>query len=805
MLRSYLTTAIRNMMRKKRYTFINVFGLGLGLACCILMTLFVKHEWSRDQFHEKREQLFRLVMQREQPDGQVIPMNIWDTMFPLSLVNDLKNDIPSVVQACAFMRTVGSGYGSKITMGAKTFDQTIGIVSANFFDVFTFPLLAGNPKTALDHPDGMVIAQTTAHKFFGDVPDYAALIGQVLTVNKSQPNQFVVTGVMADVPTTSSLQFDVLVSTKAEKGFALARGHRGVRAWVYVQTTATTAARVLEALDHWPKKEKLREEISYENKPFNFVLQPLMDVYWNTAIPNHYGPQGNPTGGYILGGLAWLILLIACSNFISLSVAESSDRAMEVGLRKVMGAKREQIIVQFWIETLLMSFLSLFLGASFAEVLLPVFNEFVHQKLTFAYFEDGWILLVLLGSVGLIAGSYPAWVLSRFQPVSAMKGEARIGGRNLLTRILIILQYAASIALIISAGVMIQQRDYVQNKNLGFNKSHVAIVQATRQTVRPYKQAIANDVRVAGVAVTDRPFTGFYSRRHHNLPDGREIVFGVIGIDVDYLATLEISLLDGRDFSKDRPADLTKAIVINETMAKQLGIENPVGKTLTGFVWNAGNSRQGVKDPTIIGVVRDFHLDSLHKQIMPLALVLEKYTTAPSVLVRIRPGHMVETIEMLKSTWKRVVPNEPFELEFLDERLNRQYANEVYWFRVLIYSALMAVVLSCLGLFGLASLSVARRTKEIGIRRALGASVSQVMWLLSKNFIKLPLVANVIAWPVAYWMMDKWLTNFAYRIDLGAGVFVIAGILTLLVALLTVNIQTLKDARCNPVDALRYE
>ena len=485
MLRSYLTTAIRNMMRKKRYAFINVFGLGLGLACCILMTLFVKHEWSRDQFHEKRDQLFRLAMQRVQPDGQVIPMNIWDTMFPLSLVDDVKNDIPSVVQACAFMRTVGSGYGSKIAMGEKTFDQTIGIVSANFFDVFTFPLLAGNPETALNRPDGMVIAQTTAHKFFGEMPDYAALIGQALTINKSQPNRFVVTGVMADVPTTSSLQFDALVSTKAEKGFALARGHRGVRAWVYVQTTATTASRVLEALDHWPKKEKLREEIVNENKPFNFVLQPMMDVYWNTDIPNHYGPQANPTGVYTLGGLAWLILLIACCNFISLSVAESSDRAMEVGLRKVMGAKREQLIAQFWLETLLLSFLSLFLGASFAEVLLPVFNEFVHRELTFAYFEDGWILLVLFGAVGLIAGSYPAWVLSRFQPISAMKGEARIGGRNPLTRTLIILQYAASIALIIGAGVMIQQQNYVRNKNLGFNKSHVAIVQATRQTVRP--------------------------------------------------------------------------------------------------------------------------------------------------------------------------------------------------------------------------------------------------------------------------------------------------------------------------------
>ena len=793
MIKNYLVVAIRNLMRKKLYTFINVFGLGLGLACCILMALFVKHEWSRDRFHENHDQTFRLVAQRLQPDGKAIPFNIWDTVYPLMVVDELQDEIPSVEQACAFMRHTRS----KITRGEKSFRSDMGFVSGNFFAMFTFPFLSGDPKTALAQPDGIVITETTARKFFGDVRDYNTLIGQPLNIKNKL---FIVTGVMTDVPTTSSLQFDVLVLIKAEKGFGLARRYNDASAWIFVQIGETNASRVLEDLNHWSKKEKLREEI-FDNKPFNFILQPLTDVYWNTDIPNHYGPQGNPTGVYILWGLAWLVLLIACSNFITLSVAESSGRAKEVGLRKVVGAKRGQIIQQFWSEALVLSFLGLLVGTALTEILLPVFNGFVHQKLTLAYFDDWWVLLLLLGVVGLIAGSYPALILSRFQPVLAIKGEARLGGRNLLTRTLIILQYAASIALIIGTGVMLQQQDYVRNKNLGFNKEHIAIIQANWRTAKSYKQAIVNDSRIAGVTITDRTLTttSGYSWANYPLPDGSIVEMKVIGVDVDYLSAMEIPLLAGRNFSKDHPSDLNNAILINETLAKQLSLENPVGKTLAGF------GRNGVNDPVVIGIVRDFHIKSLHNRIEPLALLMEKYNYGPFLLIRMRSGPIFETIDMLKSTWEKVAPNMPFELSFLDENLNQQYANEVYWFRVLSHSALVAVLLSCLGLFGLASLAVARRTKEIGIRKVLGASVHHVMWLFSRDFIKLLLVANIIAYPVAYWMMNQWLTNFAYRIELGIGVFGIAGILTLIVALLTVNFQTLKAARRNPVDALRDE
>ena len=798
--KTIFTVAIRNLIRRKLYTFIKVFGLGLGIACCILMALFIKHEWTHDWFHENRDQIFRVVMQRVQSDGKAIPIEAWDTVHPPWIVDALKSEVPGVVAGSAFMYN----QMMKITKEETTFQHKTGIVSTDFLTMFTFPLLAGDPKTALNQPDGMVINETTARKFFKNVQDYSTVIGQSLTM-RNRP--FVVTGVMQNTPVKSSLQFDSLVSAEANKNFGPTQKKGvGTVAEIYLQIADGNAFQVLENLNRWPGKERLVREL-FQDTPINFILQPLTDVYWNTDIPNHFTLQGNPTVVYVLWVFAGLILFIACSNFITLSVAESSGRAMEVGLRKVMGAKSGQIIQQFWSEALLLGFLGLLLGIAVAEVLLPVFNEFVNKELSIAFFDNGFLLLLLLGFVGLIAGSYPAIVLLRLQPVLAMKGEARIGGRNRFTRILIILQYTISITLMIGTGVMIQQQDYVRNKDLGFNKEQVAIVQvksspfsAALPIAKTYKQEIIKDPRVAGVTISDRILIDGYSYIDYSLPDGRTLEIRLIGIDEDYLSTLEIPLVEGRNFSENHPSDRENSVLINETLAKQLGVKNPVGKILIGFHWE-----DLMEDPVIIGVVRDFHTESLHNQIVPVALQMRYYKNWPTLLIRMRPDRIFETIEMLKNTWEKVRPNVPFSLRFLDERLNQQYRNEIYWYRVLSHSALVVIVLSCLGLFGLASLAVARRTKEVAIRKVFGATMSDVMWLLSKDFVKLLFIASVIAWPIAYWAMNQWLATFAYRIELGMGVFILVGALTLVITLLTVNVQTLKAARSNSVDILRNE
>ena len=810
MFKNYFIVAIRNLMRKKLYTFINVFGLGLGLACCILMTLFAKHEWSYDRFHEKHEQIFRVVTQRMQPNGEAIPFSSFDTTQPLWIVDVLKDELPGAAHVSAFMQDSWA----QITKGEEASQQHVGLVSSDFLTMFTFPLLVGDPVTALSRPDGIVINETVARKLFDDVRrDYRNLIGQSVTL---QRRPFVVTGVMSDAPVASSLKFDVLIHIDAKRGFRLSGTNNHRYASIYVRT-AKGQNTLQNDLNGWSGKDRLSEIRFREKRAFQLILQPLTDVYWNIDMPNLYEPQTNPTTLYILWGFAGLVLLIACSNSITLSISESSGRALEVGLRKVLGANRIQIVRQFWNQALLLSFLGLMLGLVLTELLLPVFNGFVQRDLHIVYFDDGFLLLILLMVVGLLAGSYPAIVMSGFQPVSAIKGEVRIGGRSRLTRTLIVLQYAASITLMICTGVMLQQQAYVQNKDLGFNKDQIVLIHGGNWEIAGrFKQEVLKDPRVAGVTLSDYAFVYSLPGANYKLPNGEVLPNGkdwiiTLGVDVDYLSTFEIPLLQGRNFSADRPSDREQAVLINETLAKLLNLENLVGETLEGFSW------AGLKNPTIIGVVGDTHLSSLHEPIEPQVLQINHFDNGIFTLVRIRPENMVETIDMLKDVWHTVAPDIKIQfgfgslgrnyatLSFVDDLLNRKYANERYWSRVLNYSAGLTIILSCLGLFGLASLAVARRTKEVGIRKVLGASASHVMWLLSKDFVKLLLVANVIAWPVAYWAMNKWLTNFAYHVELGVDVFVAAGALTFAVALLTVNVQTVKAARSNPVDALRYE
>lgn len=816
MFKNYLTVAIRNLMRKKLYTFINVFGLSLGLACCILMTLFVKHEWTHDWFHENHDQIFRIVTQRTQADGKPIPFESFDTNQPLWMVNALKGEIPSILNISAFMQDDRAD----LITGGQTFQQKVGLVSVDFLTMFTFPMVVGDPNTALKRPDGIVITKEVAHKVFEMNDDnFSRILGQPLTVRKKQ---FVITGVIENVPSTSTLQFDILISAKSANNFkGMSRNGNHRYASIYIQTTQEQSL-VVDALNRWSGKNELGEIIknSYRAQPgkaFQLALQPLTNVYWNVDMPNLYGSQGNPTTVYILWAFSVLILLIACSNFITLSISESSGRSLEVGLRKVLGANRIQVVKQFCCEALVLSFLGMVLGLVLAELFLPIFNDFVQRNLTIAYVEDSILFCLLFAIVGVLAGSYPAAIVSRFQPISAIKGEVRIGGRNLLTRSLIVLQYTISIALIICTGVMLQQQSYIKNKDLGFNKEEIILIQGgSWEIAQRFKQEALKNPNMMNVTLSDYEFIGGYPGSNFKLPGGQTLPGGkdwvvTLGIDVDYLSTFEIPLLQGRNFSPNVPSDRTNAVLINETMAKLLNFKNPVGETLLGF------NGAGLKDPKIIGVIKDTHVGSLHEHIEPQVLQINHFNNGIFTFVRISPNNMAETVNLIKETWHKVAPNVPIQfgfknlgsryatLSFVDEILNRKYANEHYWNRILNYSSLLTIMLSCLGLFGLASLAVTRRTKEVGIRKVLGASMSNVMWLLSKDFVKLLLFANIIAWPIAYWAMDKWLANFAYRMELGIGIFLLSGLLTLIIALLTVNVQTLKAARSNPVDALRYE
>ena len=434
---------------------------------------------------------------------------------------------------------------------------------------------------------------------------------------------------------------------------------------------------------------------------------------------------------------------------------------------------------------------------------MPAFNGFVQRDLRIPYFDDGaFLFLLILLVVGLAAGGYPAVMLSRFQPASIMQGGGKVGGQNRLTRLLIVLQYTASVLLLVCTGIIVQQRDYMQNKDLGYNEEQILIVGGPgrdRERIQRYKREILRDPRIAGVAISDRTFTNGWSSWSCHLPDGSTVETRILRVDADYLSTLNIALLEGRNFSQDRAQDRDQAVLINETLAKRLGAHGAVGQIL-----NIEGGR--LKDPVIIGIVRDFHTDALYKPIQPAVLLMHQLNTQTAFFVRIRSDQLSETLDMLEETWKALMPSRRFQFSFLDRNLHRQYEKEDRWREIVSYSALFAIVISCLGLFGLASLAVVQRTKEIGVRKVLGASERYLVWLLSKDFAKLLLIANAIAWPAAYWIMDEWLTTtFAYHMDLGIGVFVLVGALTYGIAQLTILGHILKVIRQNPVQALRYE
>ena len=804
MFKNYLIVAFRNLTRNTLLMWINVAGLGLGLGCCILMVLFIKHELTYDRFHENHPRMFRVVRQRLLSNGNVVKFEFWDTVHPPWLVEKLREEVPGVVQACAFaisdLESFNSELGLLKSEGEKS-PQRVGLVTGDFIKMFTFPFLAGDPTTALLRPDGVVITEATAREIFGGRKgDTNKLIGQSLRL---RDKEFVVTGVMADAPAKSSLLFDALLNIDANKGFPIARGGNDnelanwALASIFVETDEEQSSRVFEALNRWHGKDRLRPE---GNGSLRLLLQPLDDVYWNTEIPNRYELQaGNPETVYILCALAFIIMFVACSNYATLSISESSGRAAEVGFRKVLGANPKQIMIQFWSEALILSFFAWLASIALAELLMPVFNGFVNRDLAIDFVEDGPALFSLLLVIGLLAGSYPAVAFSRLQPFSAMKGETGLGKPRRLMRALIILQYSGSIALMICVGVMIQQDNYVRDRFLGYNKEHVVIVKANRRTAGIYKREILRDPRIVGATVSDRTLTttSGYSWAFYPLSDGSKITVYLMGVDVDYLRTLEIPLLEGRNFSEAHPSDRENAVLINETLAKELDIVDPVDKVLT--------ENRGLKDVVIIGVVGDFHFKSLHEAIEPLMLTMEKFRNAPSVLIRIRSGNMRETIYRLKKTWNTIAPNVPFRFSFLDDNLKRQYRDEARWLEILTYSALFAISLSCIGLIGMTSLAVTKRTKEIGIRKVLGASSGSTVWLMSRDFFNLWLTANLVAWPVAHWAMKKWLAEFAYRIEPDAGIFLLAGALTLGIAQLTIFLQTSKVAYQNPVDALRYE
>lgn len=803
MFKNYLKIAMRNLLRHRAYSAINISGLAIGMASCILILLYVRYELSYDRFHQDAENVYRIAWFDENPQ----------TRTPHPMAQAMAMDFLEVESAVSISPLWGPGLTRptfSVRYGNQRFDEKeVFSADTSFFRVFSFPLVQGNPFTALQEPSSIIISQRIAEKYFGDEEP----MGKVLRINND--TDLKVAGVLKNVPANSHFHFDFLVSylllKPQETGSYYTWDDFGH--YNYIRLKAGTNPKTVEAkMPEWAQQYLDWPEEAFaalREGRIGFRLQRITDIHLHSHIRWELGGNSDIAYVYLFSAIAVFILLIACINFMNLSTARSATRAKEVGMRKVLGAFRQQLVGQFLGEAILLSVIALLIAIVLIELLLPAFNALSGRELVIGYLDHPQLFFTVMGIallVGIVSGSYPAFFLSAYQPARVLKGATRAGGRSFFRRALVVVQFALSIALMSGTVIVSSQLDFLRSRKLGFEKEQVVVVPMKHDSLREQFESIkAELLRMPGVlnvsATSNVPGGRFNQNQIQWQPEhglAQRYNTSQARVDYDFLATLGIEIEEGRGFSKEISTDGESAFMLNETAARLFDWDSAVGREITWF--DDDNVRRG----TVIGVARDFHFQSLHKRIEPLIMKIlpESYNY---VLVKIGPEDVAGTLALLEQKWKAFDPEFTFEYSFLDADFAQLYRAEEKIQALFRSFTVLAIFIACLGLFGLASFTAQQRTKEIGMRKVLGASVAGVAGLLSKDFAKLVIIANVVAWPMAYFAMHKWLQNFAYRIDIEWWVFALAGAMALFIALLTVSTQAIRAALANPVDSLRYE
>lgn len=815
MLRNYLTVALRTFRKNAGYTFINVSGLAVGMACCLLILLLIRHEWSYDSFHANADRIYRTYVNAEQPDGDFSVQ----AMMSIDFTENLLTAYPQIETAT---RVVGAG--QNLTVNNRTYLRELMEADPAFFEIFSFPFLAGDPATALAGIDGIILTAETTDMLFPNHSGYGGVLGESVTIDRGpETYAFTVTAVIADVPSNSSLLFDAMISFDNHERIRLGGNNWSGRTSTYVLLPDDLSSAVLEA--QFPPFTNV-EFARFRNRLLGFnmlvdredalqlKLQPLRALHLTPAVwtPYEVMPH-NPIYSYILGGIGLLVLLIACINFMTLSVGRSTSRAREVGMRKALGAVRGQLMRQFWGEAFILSSVALLLGFALASLALPAFNDLTQQTLSLGALrglELGLAVVVLMIIVGLVAGGYPAVVLSRFHPSVVFKGALTMRGNHWLTRSLVVLQYTISIGLIVSTIIMMQQLTFLLEKDLGFEDDGVVAIQ-TRHVNQDAMPALLERFRtrlvpqdgIVALAGAELTFTRGSNREIWEDASGQRHAAYHFAVDYNYLDVMGMDLIAGRFFSEDLATDRTHGIVVNEAFARDFGVtpEEMVGTPIDNWItWIFDDT------PNVLGVVRDFNYRSLHEEVPPVAMHMHPDRKIKgAMLIRIQPENISQSLQSIEAAWTDLLPDEPFNYSFVDEDMDQLYQTEERWSQIVQYASLFAIAIACLGLLGLSTLTVAKRTKEIGIRKVLGASVPRIVSLVALEFAKLVILANLLAWPLAYLGMQEWLTGFAYQIGISPWAFLSAGLAALLIALGTISYQTIRAATANPVKALRYE
>ena len=788
MFKNYVKTAVRAIKRHKGYSFINIFGLAIGMACCILILLWVQDELSYDRFHANGDDIYRIIKE-EYIEGETL----WSALTSPPLAHPLKADFSEIILSTRF-----GNWGRRVVQyqDKRVNEDKFEHADPDFFKIFSFDFIAGDPDSAFSDPFSVVLTQDTATRYFGTEDP----IGKVLTVENIYDVK--VTGLIQTIPKNSTIQFDFLSPFTLLKEFI---GENNMQNWnfnsfmTFVQLGQNTNEQGVNQVIAGYLDKFVPEE------DYKLVLQPFKKMHLSSYVLHDFSGVGDMKYIYIFSALAFFVLIIACINFMNLATARSSRRALEVGIRKVSGAKRTDLIKQFFGEAIFLSFISLILAIFLVEILLPSFNRLSGKNLGLDFAGNISIYIGLLAITivsGIFSGVYPALFLSSFQPVRVLKGTLRMGSKGgLFRRVLVVTQFSLSIFLIIATMVIFRQLNYIRNMDMGYDREHIIhmnMVGDSNEKYETLKQELIKGQNVVAVsasfALPTRNFNSPGSPDWEGRPADKEINMNTDFVDYDYFETLGIEMAEGRAFSRDFAMDAEEAYIVNEELVKQMGMKQPVGKRFAFWAeWG-----------TIVGVVKDFHFQSLHNKINPISFKFN-----PGWLrwlyVRIKPDDIQATIGFMKNTWNGIVPDYPFEYHFLDESFEELYKSEQQMSAITNYFTILGIFIACLGLFGLAAFMAERRTKEIGIRKVLGASVPKLIYLLSSEFAKLVLVANIVAWPVAYFVAHQWLQNFAYRTNIHVGMFLMAAALSLFIALATVSFKALKTATANPAKALRYE
>jgi putative ABC transport system permease protein len=789
MLKNYLVTAIRNLRKYKGYTLINVMGLAIGMAASLLIFLYVHRELSYDQFHSKADRIQRVLLL----DKNLGVTNTYAGITFVAQGPEIPRDIPEVEES---VRIMSRGRQAVRIDDRRYYIRRMALADPTIFKIFDFKLLRGDPDTALQDPYSMVLSEIQATALFGDENP----VGKTLIWGEYELR---ITGTLDSIPANSHLQFDALVSLN----FPVVEGGFGEQLLSWGWISAPTYVLLEEGASDTDLEEKLIGVLRKNGIDENFAVtnQPLKDVHLhskNVVFDNHNQNKGDAGYVYAMAAVAVFIMLIAIFNFMNLSTARSHSRAREVGMRKVVGAQRRQLIGQFLGESLLLCVIGLVLAVGLAVSTGLYLNSHHGMTLDFAVLLRPGIwgaLLVGTFLTGLLAGSWPAFVLSAFRPTHVLRGRGAAGGHGMTMRkVLVLVQFSISIALIISSGVVYKQINFIRHKDMGYDREQIMTIQLDRESISSFEplvdQLSQSPAILSWSASGNVP--GRTMSRNGIIPEGateeESWIVSTMTMDENFLDTLSIELLEGRNFAPDFGTDAEESVIINEAAVRALGWEEPVGKT-----FNTG-------DLTVVGVIKDFHFATLRHVVEPLVI---RYRPGANGLlsIKLKSGSIPEGVNHTEKVWNGLFPGLQLEYVFLDEEFDMLYRQEKSFGSLTGGFTGLAVFIACLGLFGLASHTVAQRTKEIGIRKVLGAGSLGLVALLSKTYLKLVLLANLIAWPVAYWLMRRWLMDFAYRSELGIGMFLLSMAAAAVIALFTVSFHSIRAANSDPVRALRYE